>query len=44
MGCSDGYDEAVIELINNMPQCTPAIAGHTPVKSVYALKVNFRLQ
>jgi len=38
------FDEAVIELIKNMPRWTPAMAGLAPVKSVYALKVNFRLQ
>lgn len=38
------FDAAVIQCLNNMPQWTPAYLGLTPVRSIHAVKLNFKLR
>ena len=40
----ESLSEAVTQLIEEMPKWSAALAGNIPMKSVYQLKVNFRLQ
>jgi TonB family protein len=40
----EALSAAVTKLIEEMPKWSAALAGNIPMKSVYQLKVNFRLQ
>lgn len=40
----ESLSEAVTQLIQEMPKWSAALAGNTPMKTVYQLNVNFRLQ
>ncbi len=41
---STDFNNAVLELIEEMPNWNPATAGNKPVDSVYTLQLKFRLQ